>query len=65
MNAEHKIERECCRCPYCDAEIGEASFPFCEACEVMVLSCPKCHKPVTREDKVCPSCGAELKGEEA
>ena len=37
-------------CPYCDAEIAEAAFPYCEACEV---------KPESK--KVCPGCGADLK----
>lgn len=49
-------------CPYCDAEIAEASFPYCEACRVTVFYCPKCRTPVSRENRKCPKCGAEIKG---
>ncbi len=49
-------------CPYCDSEIAEASFPYCAACEVEVFTCPKCRKPVPRDKKTCPSCGAKIKG---
>ena len=49
-------------CPYCDEEIAEASFPYCEACQVTVFYCPKCHMAVSRENRICPNCGAEIKG---
>lgn len=52
-------------CPYCDAEIAEASFPYCGACEVEVFTCPSCREPVKREEKVCPHCGADIRGEAA
>ncbi|MBI2868919.1 MAG: hypothetical protein HYX96_03745 [Chloroflexi bacterium] len=49
-------------CPYCDEEIAEASFPYCEACGLDVLRCPKCAKVIERDDiTVCPGCGAEIK----
>ncbi len=47
-------------CPYCDAEIAEAAFPFCNACGVKVLTCPSCHNPVPRDKEACPTCGADL-----
>jgi Zn-finger nucleic acid-binding protein len=50
-------------CPYCDAEIAEAAFPYCKACEVEIFHCPKCRKPVPQDKKVCPSCGADIRGE--
>ncbi len=62
---ERKIEREHRFCPYCDEEIAEASFPYCGACGVTVFYCPECRKPVPRDKQVCPSCGAEIKGEKA
>ena len=52
---------EACFCPYCDEEIAEASFPYCEACKGTTLYCPKCQKPVSRDNRVCPHCGAEIK----
>jgi endogenous inhibitor of DNA gyrase (YacG/DUF329 family) len=48
-------------CPYCDEEVMEAEFPFCQLCGVNILYCPECHKPVSRESKVCPECGAEIR----
>ena len=60
--AEKREERsEACVCPYCDGEIAEASFPYCEACKVTTSYCPECEKPVSRDNKVCPHCGAEIK----
>jgi len=55
------IKGPCC-CPYCDAEIAEAAFPYCEVCEVKIFYCPKCREPVPRDKKVCPHCGVEIKG---
>ncbi len=52
-------------CPYCDAEIAEAAFPYCEACEVEVFYCPKCREAIPRDKQVCPCCGADIKGEAA
>ena len=63
MVEEKKVEKEHRFCPYCDEEIAETSFPYCKACEVPVFYCPKCRKPVARDNRVCPNCGAEIKGE--
>lgn len=49
------------RCPYCDAEVMAASFPFCQACKVTLSYCPECHKPVSRDIRTCPHCGATIK----
>ncbi len=62
MVPKSKIGKEQHFCPYCDSEIAEAAFPYCEACEVTVFYCPKCRKPVQRDKKVCPHCGAKIKG---
>ncbi len=51
-----------CACPYCDAEMAEADSPLCQSCGVAVFYCPDCRKPLPRENKVCPYCGAEIKG---
>lgn len=59
MCAKDKSERKGCFCPYCDAELSEA--PICQVCKVTILYCPSCHKPVPREKKVCPNCGAKIK----
>ena len=50
-------------CPYCDAEMM-ADAPFCRACQIPVFYCPKCRKPLPRDKKVCPHCGAKIKAEE-
>ena len=63
MGAEQKLpEKESRFCPYCDVEIAEASFPYCEACKITAFYCPKCRKPLSRDNKVCSHCGAEIKG---
>ncbi len=49
-------------CPYCEEEIIVADFPYCQACEVTVFYCPKCQKPLSRDNRVCPHCGAKIKG---
>ncbi len=59
---ERKAEREHRFCPYCDEEISETAFPYCKACEVEVFYCPECKKPLSRNSRICPNCGAEIKG---
>ncbi len=60
MACHNGKDRERTRCPYCDAEIVKASFPFCQACKVTLVYCPACHKAVARDTRVCPECGAEI-----
>jgi len=63
--AEQKEKKEHLFCPYCDEEITAADFPYCQACGLTIFYCPKCRKPFlreNRENKVCPHCGAEVKG---
>jgi predicted amidophosphoribosyltransferase len=62
MAEERQPERERRFCPYCDEEIAEVSWPYCQACEVTVFYCPKCRQPVPRDNRICPNCGAEIKG---
>jgi hypothetical protein len=57
-----KYEKKVHTCPFCDAEIAEAAFPYCEACKVKVPTCPECGKVVTRDVKKCPECGCEIMG---
>jgi len=52
-------------CPYCDEEIAEAQFPYCQACEMEIAYCPKCQEPLAKDRKVCPNCGADLAEESA
>lgn len=47
-------------CPYCDEEIAEAAFPYCEACGKEIISCPSCKEPVSNDAKVCPNCGVDI-----
>ncbi len=60
---EQKEEKKHLFCPYCDEEIMETDSPYCQACRVSLFYCPQCRKPVSRDDKLCPHCGAEIKGE--
>jgi predicted amidophosphoribosyltransferase len=62
MGAEFKPEKKRLFCPYCDKEILEADVPFCQACGITVFYCPQCRKPLKRDNKVCPNCGAKIKG---
>jgi hypothetical protein len=57
-----KYEKKVHTCPYCDAEIAEAAFPYCEACKVKVSTCPECGKVVPRDCTKCPECGCEIMG---
>lgn len=61
MGTEHKPEKAHCLCPYCNTEIEETSSPYCQTCKVTIFYCPKCQKPLSRDKKTCPHCGAEIK----
>ena len=56
-----KLEKkEKCKCPFCDAEIMEMNLPFCQVCHVTILYCSDCEKPLPKNSKICPSCGAKV-----
>ncbi len=59
---EHKAEIFPCFCPYCDTELEEDPGRSCQACHVVIFYCPQCRKPVSRDKRVCPHCGAAIKG---
>jgi RNA polymerase subunit RPABC4/transcription elongation factor Spt4 len=63
MAEKHEPEKEHRYCPYCDSEIAEAAFPYCEACEVEIFYCPECRKPVPRDKQTCPHCGSDISKE--
>lgn len=50
-------------CPYCDEEIMKAGLPYCQACGLTIFYCPRCRKPLARENEVCPHCGADIRSE--
>ncbi len=56
MSDKDKKNSEC-KCPYCDAELDEDSI-LCGACNVRIIFCQKCGKPVASNAKKCPNCGA-------
>jgi hypothetical protein len=61
MAGENKELKECRSCPFCDEEIAEAAFPYCEACGVKLLRCPACQMPIPRDSEKCPHCGVNIK----
>ncbi len=60
--AEQKEKTKQCFCPYCDEEIMAMDSPYCQACQVTIFYCPECQKPLARENRACPHCGAAIKG---
>jgi hypothetical protein len=48
-------------CPYCDVELVAMNLPMCQACQVTILYCPHCGKPLHKDKKVCTFCGTEVK----
>ncbi len=59
-----KTEKKRLSCPYCDKDVAELQYPYCDACGVEVFFCPECQKPLPRGSKNCPSCGAEVKDQQ-
>ncbi len=60
--AEKKEKKGHLFCPYCDDEMVTVDFPYCQTCGVTLFYCPKCRQPLPRDKKVCPHCGAEIRG---
>jgi predicted amidophosphoribosyltransferase len=48
-------------CPYCDVELVAMNLPFCQACQITIIYCPHCGKPLPKNNKICPSCGTKVK----
>jgi len=48
------------KCPNCGSDIAEAAWPYCEACDAKIVTCPGCGCAVTWETHTCPECGAEV-----
>ena len=63
MEEKCKPTKESRSCPYCDEDIAEAAFPYCEACEVETFSCPGCGHGIPREEEVCPECHINIREE--
>ncbi|MFC2059732.1 zinc ribbon domain-containing protein [Chloroflexota bacterium] len=61
MGTEYQSEKDHLCCPYCDGKIAEGASSYCQACQVTIFYCPKCQKPLPRDNRVCPHCGAEIK----
>jgi len=57
-----KEEKKGLFCPYCEEEMVVSDLPYCQSCKVTVFYCPKCRQPLPRDNKVCPHCGAEIRG---
>ncbi|MBI3931157.1 MAG: Fe-S cluster assembly scaffold protein NifU [Chloroflexi bacterium] len=51
-----------CYCPYCDEELVNEELPYCQACRATLKFCSECGQPVSPDTKICPHCGAEIKG---
>lgn len=61
MESERRTDKDQHSCPYCNADMAEACFPFCKACGVAIFYCSKCGNPMSRDSKVCPHCRAKVK----
>jgi hypothetical protein len=48
-------------CPFCDVELVAMNLPVCQACEVTILYCADCGKPLPKNKKTCPTCGGKAK----
>lgn len=46
-----------CACPYCEEELGEKE-DFCQKCQIDLVDCPQCGKPVNKNADECLHCGA-------
>ena len=57
-----KVKEEHHYCPFCDDEMRAANLPWCQACGVKIFYCPKCRKPLSRDNRACPHCGTEIRG---
>ena len=55
-------EEEHCACPYCEEALVDKSLPYCQSCKATLAFCPECGKPMAKDDKICQSCGAKIKG---
>jgi len=62
MANEAKYEKKVHTCPFCDADIAEAAFPYCEACKVKAPTCPECGEALPSGCEKCPECGHEIMG---
>ncbi len=60
MGSKDKPDKERCDCPFCDAEMPTPPPPYCKPCQVTILHCTKCGKPLPRGESTCPSCGAQI-----
>lgn len=45
-----------CRCPYCNVECADIPA-ICTACQIMIIECSNCGKPVREDADTCPHCG--------
>ena len=63
MADERKQKKEPRFCPYCDEEMTEATITYCKACGVTIFYCPVCREPLSRDNEVCPHCGADIREE--
>ena len=61
MTLKNNAQDKAHTCPFCDADIAEAAFPYCEACGLKVLKCPSCEAPIRRNAETCPTCGADIR----
>ena len=61
MAEQNKAKDKVHTCPFCDEEIAEAAFPYCEACQVRLTYCPQCHEPLPRGAEKCPYCGSDTR----
>ena len=48
-------------CPFCDAELMAQNLPVCQVCQVTIIYCEECGKPIPKNRKTCPTCGGKAR----
>lgn len=58
-------EKKSPHCPFCDAEVMAAEWPFCQACHGELVRCTECLTVIPKGKRICPKCGTKVKAKTA
>ena len=57
INKEKENKSNVCKCPFCESELEVQGLPYCKTCNVTIVICKNCGKPIPAESAICPECG--------